>query len=56
MIKSFLQSIPTYIMIIFLLPPKLIDTIEKMINALWWGHGGNMRCGMHDVMEKTVCS
>ena len=47
MIKSVLQSIPSYIMSIFLLPNKLVDAIEKMINAFWWGHGGNMRRGLH---------
>ena len=47
MIKSVLQSIPSYIMSIFLLPKKLVDAIEKMINAFWWGHGGNMRRRLH---------
>ena len=47
MIKSILQSIPSYIMSIFLLPNKLVDAIEKMINVFWWGHGGNMRRGVH---------
>jgi len=47
MIKSVLQSIPSHIMSIFLLPNKLVNAIEKMINAFWWGHGGNMRRGLH---------
>jgi len=33
MIKSVLQSISSYIMSIYFLPNKLIDGIEKMINA-----------------------
>lgn len=33
MIKFVLQSIPSYIMSIFLLPNKLVDVIEKIINA-----------------------
>jgi uncharacterized protein YegP (UPF0339 family) len=33
MIKSILQSIPTYEMSVFLLPNTLIDEIEKMINS-----------------------
>jgi len=37
MIKSVLQSIPSYIMSIFLLPNNLVDAIEKMINNFWWG-------------------
>lgn len=47
MIKSVLQSIPSYIINIFLLPNKLINGIEKMINAFWLGHGGSMRRGMN---------
>jgi len=35
MIKSVLQFIPSYIMSVFLLPNKLVDAIEKMINAFW---------------------
>jgi hypothetical protein len=47
MIKSVLQPIPFNIMSIYLLPNKLIDTIEKMLNVFWWGHGGSMRKGVH---------
>jgi len=47
MIKSVLQSIPSYVMSIYLLPNKLVDAIEIMINAFWWGHGGSTRRGMH---------
>jgi len=35
MIKSVLQSIPSYIMSVFLLPNKLVDAIEKIIDAFW---------------------
>jgi hypothetical protein len=28
-------------MSIYLLPDSLIDEIEKMINAFWWGGGAN---------------
>jgi hypothetical protein len=33
MIKSVLQSIPSYIMSIFLIPSSLCDEIEKMMNS-----------------------
>ena len=46
MIKSVLQSIHSYIMSVFLLPNKLVDAIEKMIYAFWWGNGGNLRRGL----------
>jgi len=39
MIKFILQAIPSYVMSIFQLPAALINTIEKMINSFWWGHG-----------------
>jgi len=43
MIKSVLQSIPSYIMNIYLLPNSVINDIEKMINAFWWGGRSNNR-------------
>jgi hypothetical protein len=47
LIKSVLQSIPSYLMSTFLLPNTLIKDIEKMPNAFWWGHGNGNRRGMH---------
>jgi len=47
LIKSVLQSIPSYLMSTFLLPNSLIKEIEKMLNAFWWGHGNDNRRGMH---------
>jgi hypothetical protein len=47
MIKSVLQSIPSYMMSIFRLPNTLLDEIEKMMNAFWWGNGGANNKGMH---------
>lgn len=35
LIKSVLQSIPSYIMSVYLLRNKLVDAIEKLINAFW---------------------
>ena len=47
MIKSVLQSILSYVMSIFKLPNSLLDEIEKMMNAFWWGHGGANNKGLH---------
>jgi len=45
MIKSVLQAIPYYVMSIFRLPNSLLDEVEKMMNAFWWGHGGTSNKG-----------
>jgi hypothetical protein len=41
MIKSVLQAIPAYIMNIYILPDALINDIERMLNAFWWGGGSD---------------
>jgi hypothetical protein len=41
MIKSVLQSIPSYVMSIYLLPKTTIKELERMINSFWWGGGVN---------------
>lgn len=47
MIKYVLQSIPSYVMSVFLLPTTLVYEIEKMINGFWWRHVGSSRRGIH---------
>ena len=47
LIKSVLQSIPSYVMSVFLLPRSLIDEIEKMLNSFWWGHNSANSRGLH---------
>ena len=47
LIKSMLQSIPTYFKSLFTLPYSLCDKIEKMMNSLWWGHAGGQSKGSH---------
>ena len=37
----------SYVMSIFRLPNSLLDEIEKMMNAFWWGHGGTSNKGLH---------
>lgn len=34
-------------MSIFLLPTSLINTIEKMMNSIWWGYGGSNNSVIH---------
>ncbi|GAU19427.1 hypothetical protein TSUD_76710 [Trifolium subterraneum] len=47
MIKSVLQAISSYVMSLFILPSSLIDDIEKMLNAFWWGGGSHNNKGIH---------
>ncbi|GAU30093.1 hypothetical protein TSUD_38890 [Trifolium subterraneum] len=47
LIKSVLQSIPTYFMSIFTIPSSLCDEIEKMMNSFWWGQSGARNKGIH---------
>jgi hypothetical protein len=47
LIKSVLQSIPTYLMSLFTIPSSLCDEIEKMMNSFWWGHSGAQNKGIH---------
>jgi len=47
MIKSILQAIPSYVMSIFHLPATLSNSIEKMMNSFWWGHGRTSQRGIH---------
>ncbi|GLU03679.1 hypothetical protein SLE2022_208660 [Rubroshorea leprosula] len=39
LIKSVLQSLPTYIMGLFLLPTRLCTDLERIMNRYWWGGG-----------------
>jgi hypothetical protein len=56
MIKSVLQSIPAYVMSIYLLPDSLINEIERMINAFWWGGGNNNKGIRWFAWDKLACS
>ncbi|CAJ2643989.1 unnamed protein product [Trifolium pratense] len=47
MIKSVLQTIPSYIMSVFLIPHSLSDEIEKMLNSFWWGHNKDQSQGIN---------
>ncbi|XP_058751957.1 uncharacterized mitochondrial protein AtMg00310-like [Vicia villosa] len=44
MIKSMLQSIPYYIMSLFILPDGIVSDVKKMLNSFWWGGGTNHNC------------
>ncbi|KAK2365796.1 hypothetical protein QL285_079253 [Trifolium repens] len=55
MIKSVIQAIPSYIMSIYLIPQAIIDEIERMMNAFWWG-GGSQKKGIRWLSwERLAC-
>lgn len=45
LLKSMVQSIPTYCMSVFILPTTLGEEIQKMINCFWWDSNRNNGCG-----------
>jgi len=55
MIKSVLQSIPSYIMSIYVLLNSIIDDIEMMMNAFWWGGMSNNRWIKWMAWERVAC-
>ncbi|KAK2360556.1 hypothetical protein QL285_085815 [Trifolium repens] len=55
MIKSVIQAIPTYIMNIYLLPDSLINEIERMLNAFWWGGGSDNKGIRWLAWDKLAC-
>ena len=54
LIKSVIQTIPTYSMSCFKLPKGLIKEIETMIRKFWWGYSGDCR-KVHWVKWERLC-
>lgn len=53
LIKSVLQSIPTYVMGCFKLPEYLLPELESIIARFWWGEGQGKK--IHWVNWDTLC-
>lgn len=53
MIKSVLQSIPTYVMVCFKLPEYLLHELETIISRFWWGDGNKNK--IHWVRWDLLC-
>ena len=41
LLKAVIQAIPTYCMLVFLLPIALCKEINKLMQRFWWGHKEN---------------
>lgn len=46
LIKSILQSIPSYVMGTYLIPPSVCEELECMMNSYWWGSSGSNASGI----------
>ncbi|XP_058770466.1 uncharacterized protein LOC131644088 [Vicia villosa] len=55
MIKSVLQSIPSYIMSVFIIPDGVVKDIEKMLNSFWSGGGSNNKGIRWMAWDKLSC-
>lgn len=56
MIKLILQSIPSYIMSVFLIPDTMMNDIEKMLNSFLWGGGTNNKVIRWMTWEHFFCT
>lgn len=56
LIKSVIQSIPSYIMSVFLLPKRLCDELESLVNKLWWCSNVDNRGGIRWMAWDRWCS
>lgn len=43
LLKSVVQSLPTYVMNVFALPLILCEELEQMMNSFWWGKDESQR-------------
>lgn len=46
LIKFVLQSIPSYVMSAYLIPPSVYEELERMMNSYFWGSGGTQSKGI----------
>ena len=47
LIKMVVQSLPMFVMNVFLLPVGIISDIEKLMNNFWWQSTNNQQRGIH---------
>lgn len=55
MIKSVLQSIPTYFMNLFLLLTSPGEDIQSLISGYWWGGSSSSSRGMRWLSWDKLC-
>lgn len=55
LLKNVLQAIPVYAMSVVLLPRGVVREVEIVMNAFWWGRGGEGRKGIHWQTWHRLC-
>ncbi|WCJ18876.1 RNA-directed DNA polymerase (reverse transcriptase)-related family protein [Euphorbia peplus] len=55
MLKSVIQSLPTYVMSLFQFPKSLCEDLEKLMNAFWWGSDGTGKGSLHWKSWDKLC-
>ena len=55
LLKAIAQAIPSFVMIVFLLPTSLCTELERMMNSFWWGRNQKERPGMNWAAWDRLC-
>lgn len=55
MIKSVVQSIPSYVASVFLLPKRLCEEIEMLMNRFWWPADIDRNKGIRWMASNKMC-
>lgn len=54
MIKSVHESIPSFVMSTYMLPPFICEEIERIMNSYWWGSNGVTTGGIYWMLWKRL--
>ncbi|XP_050211703.1 uncharacterized protein LOC126661865 [Mercurialis annua] len=55
LIKTVAQSMPNYVMNVFLIPLRLWEELERMLNSFWWGRDQTKKKGISWACWDKLC-
>ncbi|XP_055959787.1 uncharacterized protein LOC130014852 [Mercurialis annua] len=55
LIKTVAQSMPNYVMNVFLIPLRLCEELERMLNSFWWGRDQAKKKGISWARWDKLC-
>ncbi|XP_050231744.1 uncharacterized protein LOC126680640 [Mercurialis annua] len=55
LIKTVAQSMPNYVMNVFLIPLRLCNELERMLNSFWWGRDQTTKKGISWARWEKLC-